>query len=263
VRPLVFTKCGVLRDPSRPEAPAIRTLEPASIRAEVDGSLRRLGVERIDLLQFHWPDESGTPIQESWGTMTDLIGEGKVRAAGISNFPIELMAKCHQIRPIDCVQPGLSLIHRQALADVVPWARDHGMSVLVYSPLRSGLLTDELTKTDVAMFDASDWRRTHADFNPPAIERNLRLRDALRPIAQRHEASVSSIAISWALTAPGVTGVIAGARSPSELDAWAHSGAIVLTAQDLAEVERALLRTGAGEGPIGRLSNELPGVAGQ
>jgi aryl-alcohol dehydrogenase-like predicted oxidoreductase len=251
LRPLVFTKCGVVRDPSRPDASAIRTLRPESIRAEVDGSLRRLGIERIDLLQFHWPDESGTPVEDSWGAMAELIEEGKVRAAGISNFSIELMTQCHEIRPIDCVQPGLSLIHRQALADVIPWARDHGVSVIVYSPLRSGLLTDDLTATDVAAFDPSDWRRSHPDFTSPAIERNLTFRDALRPIAERHQTSVASVAISWALAAPGVTGVIAGARAPGELDAWAHAGSIELIDQDLGRIERSLRETGAGDGPIG------------
>ena len=252
IRPLIFTKCGVVRNPSRPDAPAIRTLAPSSIRAEVDGSLRRLGIERIDLLQFHWPDEVGTPVEESWGTMVDLIGEGKVRAAGVSNFPIESMERFHKARRIDSVQPGLSLIHRQSLSDVIPWARDRGVAVIVFSPLRSGLLTDNFGAADVAEFAATDWRRTHPDFMPPALDRNLALRDALRPIAQRHETSTSSIAIAWALASPGVTGVIAGARGPHELDAWSNAGELVLSEQDLVESELALKATGAGDGPTER-----------
>ena len=250
-RPYVFTKCGVVRDAGHPDAPAIRTLRPQAIRAEVEGSLRRLRIERIDLLQFHWPDETGTPIEESWGTMAELIREGKVRAAGVSNFSIELMERCHRVRPIDCVQPGLSLIHREALGDVIPWARDHRVSVIVYSPLRSGLLTDALSQKDIAAFDPSDWRRSHPDFTSPAVERNLALRDALRPVGARHRASVAGIAIAWALAVSGVTAVIAGARAPEELDAWADAGSISLGAEDLTEIARALQETEAGSGPIG------------
>jgi aryl-alcohol dehydrogenase-like predicted oxidoreductase len=249
-RPFVFSKCGVIRDASDPHAPAIRTLAPASIRAEVEGSLRRLGVDRIDMLQFHWPDETGTPIEESWRTMADLIEEGKVGAAGLSNFSVDLMERCHRIRLVDGIQPGLSLIHRAALADVIPWANQNGVSAIVFSPLRSGLLTDAITLSDIEAFDSSDWRRTHPDFQSPAVDRNLTLRDLLRPIARRHETSVSSIAIAWALSMQGVTATIAGAREPREIDAWSDAGSLALSEADRKEIASALLVSGAGEGPV-------------
>jgi aryl-alcohol dehydrogenase-like predicted oxidoreductase len=249
-KPLVFTKCGVVRDPLRPQQAPIRSLAPASIRAEVEGSLRRLGVERLDLLQFHFPDEVGTPVEESWATMAELIDEGKVRAAGLSNFPIELMQACQRIRPVDCVQPGLSLIHRESLAETLPWCAANGISAIVFSPLRSGLLTDSFQAADVAAFDESDWRREHADFTPPALPRNIALRDALVPVAARWDGSVSSVALAWALAQPGVTGVIAGARAPHELEAWVGAASIELDQPSLAEIRAALRGTGAGHGPI-------------
>ena len=155
------------------------------IRREVEASLRRLGVERIDLYQFHWPDETGTPIEESWGEMARLIDEGKVRAAGVSNFDVALLERAEAVRHVDSLQPPFSLIHRDSGAEVIPWAAAHDTGVIVYSPMQSGILTDAFNPGRVAAMAANDWRRRSADFAEPNLSRNLALRDALRPVAAR------------------------------------------------------------------------------
>jgi len=248
-RPLVFTKCGVVADPAKPFGPVTRTLRPDSIRREIEQSLKRLGVERIDLYQFHWPDETGVPIEDSWGEMVRLIAEGKVRAAGVSNFNVDLLERCERIRHVDSLQPPFSMIRRKAAADVIPWCAAHGTGVIVYSPMQSGLLTDSFTAERMAKLAEDDWRRKNPQFQEPNLGRNLRLRDALRPIAARHGVSVSAVSAAWTLSWRGVTGAIVGARSAAQVDGWIAAGQLDLSPADLDEIARAIGQTEAGEGP--------------
>jgi aryl-alcohol dehydrogenase-like predicted oxidoreductase len=248
-RPLVFTKCGLVWDPNNPMDPPKRVLKPDSIRRECDASLRRLGVERIDLYQFHWPDETGTPIEDSWSEMVRLIEEGKVRLGGVSNFDVSLLERCEAIRHVDSLQPPFSLIRRQAAVREIPWCARHNTGVICYSPMQSGLLTDTFSRESVAKFAEDDWRRRSPDFNEPNLSRNLALRDALRPIAQRHRTTVSAVAVAWTLAWPGITGAIVGGRSPQQVDGWIDAASLELTAADLQEISDTIVRTGAGEGP--------------
>ncbi|HEY8485381.1 MAG TPA: aldo/keto reductase [Longimicrobiales bacterium] len=248
-RPYVFTKCGLIWNEADPMTPARRVLEPASIRRECEASLRRLGVERIDLYQFHWPDESGVPVEDSWGEMVRLVEEGKVRWLGVSNFDVSLLERCEAIRHVDSVQPPFSLVRRGAAEQVIPWAAAHGTGVIVYSPMESGLLTERWTADRVERLPADDWRRRSPRFQPPEVERNLALRDALRPIAERHGTTVAAVAVAWTLAWPGVTGAIVGARSPEQVDGWIRAATLELTGEDLDEIARAIERTGAGAGP--------------
>jgi len=248
-RPLVFTKCGLGWDESDPMVPPRRDLRPASIRRECEASLRRLGVERIDLYQFHWPDETGTPVEDSWGEMTRLVEEGKVRWAGVSNFSVELLERCEPIRHVDSLQPPFSLIRRGFAARELAWCREHGTGVIVYSPMQSGLLTEKWTLDRVDALAEDDWRRNSAEFQRPAVERNLRLRDALVPIARAHGVSVGAVAVAWTLAWPGVTGAIVGARSPEQVDGWIAAASLQLTRDDLRTIEQAIRDSGAGSGP--------------
>jgi aryl-alcohol dehydrogenase-like predicted oxidoreductase len=248
-RPYVFTKCGMVWDQRDPEAAPRQVLRPESIRTECEASLQRLGVERIDLYQFHWPDQTGTPVEESWEAMTRLVDAGKVRAIGVSNFDVTLLERCEAIRHVDCLQPPLSLIRRQAAESEIPWCARHGTGVIGYSPLQSGLLTDRFSPGRMASLPEDDWRRRSPEFKPPRLGRNLALRDALRPIAQRHDTSVSVVAIAWALAWPGVTGAIVGARSPGQVDGWIGAATLELTLEDLDQIARAIGQTSAGVGP--------------
>jgi aryl-alcohol dehydrogenase-like predicted oxidoreductase len=248
-RPYIFTKCGLIWDSDNPMKDPRRVLKPESIRRECEASLRRLGIERIDLYQFHWPDDTGTPVEESWSAMADLVKEGKVRAAGVSNFNTELLGRCEAIRHVDSLQPPFSLINRSAGAKEIPWCDEHKTGVICYSPMQSGLLTESFTADRVAKLADDDWRRRTAEFREPNLERNLALRDALRPIAARHGASTSSVAIAWTLAWPGVTGAIVGARTPAQVDGWIQAASLKLTPVDLQEITTAVQRTKAGKGP--------------
>lgn len=248
-RPYVFTKGGMIPDLDRPYDEPVRNCQPVSIRREVEASLSRLGVERIDLYQFHWPDDSGTPVEESWGELGRLIDEGKLAHAGVCNYSVELLERAEAVRHVETLQPPFSLIRRGAGADVIPWAAEHGTGVIVYSPMQAGILTNSFSTARVASFAEHDWRRQSADFLEPALSRNIALRDALRPLARERGTSVSAIALGWVTAWPGVTAAIVGARSPEQVDGWIEAGRIELTSDELALIERALESTGAGSGP--------------
>ncbi|HEV2420781.1 MAG TPA: aldo/keto reductase [Candidatus Acidoferrales bacterium] len=249
-RPLVFTKCGVVWDDANRMVPGKRILRPESIRRECEASLHRLGVERIDLFQFHWPDESGTRIEDSWATMSQLISEGKVHVGGVCNFDAALMQRCEPIHHIDSLQPPFSLIRRQIAEKEIPWCAQHKTGVICYSPMQSGLLTESFSAERVAKMPQDDWRKRSDEFQQPKLGRNIGLRDALHPIAKRHGVSVHDVAIAWTLAWPGVTGAIVGARSPEQVDGWIRAANLKLTSADLDEIASAVSRTGAGSGPV-------------
>ena len=248
-RPYVFTKCGLVWDDNDPMKDAVRTLEPKSIRRECEASLRRLGIERIDLYQFHRPDEFGVPVEESWRTMEQLVEEGKVRAIGVSNFDVSLLRKCESIRHVDSLQPPFSLIKRDAAAAEIPWCNAHRTGAIVYSPMQAGILTDTFSADRVKKMADDDWRKNAPNFQTPRLEKNITLRDALRPIALRHSTSVSAVAVAWTLAWPGVTGAIVGARSPSQVDGWVDAATLALSSGDLDEIAAAIERIGVGSGP--------------
>jgi aryl-alcohol dehydrogenase-like predicted oxidoreductase len=247
--PYIFTKCGLVWDEREPLKPPQQVLKPDSIRRECEASLRRLGVERIDLYQFHWPDQTDTRVEDSWAAMAKLVQEGKIRAAGVSNFDVKLLNRCEAIRHVDSLQPPFSLINRSAAEREIPWCTSYGTGVICYSPMHSGLLTDSFTEERVSALAEDDWRRRAPDFQQPKLGRNLLLRDALRSIAKRHGTSVSAIAIAWTLAWPGVTGAIVGARTPKQVDGWIGAASIALTDQDLEEIASAIERAKAGAGP--------------
>ena len=247
---LVATKCGRGWYHS-PSGEPTYDLRPQSIRFELTQSLKRLGVDRVDLYQIHWPDPlTGTPLEASWQTLAELADEGKIRWLGVCNFGVEELERCERIRHVDSLQPPVSLINRHALAELLPWCAVHGTGVLGYSPLQSGLLSGEFSAERVAGLPADDWRRRAPDFTDPALSANLALAERLRPVAARHGVRVAAVAVAWVLAQPGVTAAIVGARRPSQVDGWLPAGELRLAAADLAEIAAALEETGAG-GPHG------------
>jgi aryl-alcohol dehydrogenase-like predicted oxidoreductase len=242
---LVFTKCGRTWDRTAPEI--AYDLRPDSIRRQCEESLRRLGVERIDLYQFHWPDPAtGTPVEDSWTAMDELADEGKVRWLGVCNFDLELLRRCEAVRHVDSLQVPVSLLSRHALAELIPWCAEHGTGVLAYSPLGGGLLAGSFTRERLASLAPDDWRRSGAPFQEPKLSQTLALVDRLRGMAELLGCTVAELAIAWTLAVPGVTGAIAGARVPAHVDGWLGAADIALDAETLAELERALEETGAG-----------------
>jgi aryl-alcohol dehydrogenase-like predicted oxidoreductase len=237
---LVFTKCGEpwLDGAGRTHGDGLR---PESIRDECEHSLRRLGVDRLDLYQFHWPDTTtGTPVEESWGTMAELVEEGKVRWVGVCNFTPDLLERCEPIRHVDSVQPPLSLLHPEAREDVIPWATEHGSGVIVYSPMASGLLTGAFSHERLDKLAPDDWRRHAGDFQEPKFSRALRVVDGLRPIAARLGVSLPTLVVAWTLHVPGVTGPIIGGRRPAQVDEWLPAADLDLDDPTLAEIEQLI-----------------------
>lgn len=247
-RPLVFTKCGLVWDTTDPARPPQRVMEPASVRREVDDSLRRLGVDRIDLYQVHWPPERPpAPVEEYWGVMAALRDEGKVAAIGLSNHDVPLLERAERVAHVDAIQPPFSLVARQA-ADDIAWAAAHGTGVIVYSPLQSGLLTGAFTRSRAAALPGDDWRRNSPDFTT-GLDPILELVDALRPLAERRGVPLAALAVAWTLAWPGVTGAIVGARRPDQIDGWLPGASLTLTGDELDEIAALLDRFGVGSGP--------------
>ncbi len=248
-RPYVFTKGGLVWDERNRAAEPRRMADPRSLRRELEASLRRLGVERIDLYQMHWPAEDGTPLDVYWQTMLDFKAEGKVRAVGLSNHTAAQLEVAERIGHVDSLQPPFSAIHRGVARDELPWAAAHQTAVIVYSPMQAGLLTGAFTKERAAGLSSGDWRSRSEDFTGDSLLRNLALADALQPIAERYRTTVAAVAVAWTLAWPGVAGAIVGARRPSQVEGWLPAATLELNDVDLEEIATAIARTGAGSGP--------------
>ncbi len=243
---LVFTKCG-RRWEGRPDGVIGNDLRPESIREECEQSLQRLGVERIDLYQAHWPDwTTDTLLEDSWGTMAELVDEGKARWIGVSNFDVEQLTRCEAVRHVDSVQPPLSLLARGVRTTVLPWAVEHGAGVICYSPLASGILTGAFDHARIDGLDADDWRREAPSFQEPLVSRSLGLVDRLRAIADQLGTTVPALAVAWVLAQPGVTAAIVGGRTPRHVDGWAVASDLVLDDLTLTDIDEAIVTTGAG-----------------
>ena len=248
-RPYVFTKCGLVWNEADRQASPRQVGAPASIRQEVEASLRRLGVERIDLYQMHWPAEDGTPLEDYWQMLRDLKTEGKVRAVGLSNHNAAQLEAAERLGHVDTLQPPFSAIRRDTARAELPWCHEHGTGVIVYSPMQAGLLTGRFSAERARSLPKDDWRSRNPEFTGDKLARNLRLVDALRPIAERHGATIPAVAVAWTLAWPGVSGAIVGARSPAQVDGWIGAASFMLDREDLVAIAAAIEATGAGTGP--------------
>jgi aryl-alcohol dehydrogenase-like predicted oxidoreductase len=162
---------------------------------------------------------------------------------------ITRLEEAEQTGTVDAIQPPFNLIHRDAAADVLLWAREHEAGAIVYSPMASGLLTGAFTAARAARLEPGDWRSGHLDFTEPALSANLALAGALRPVADRHGVAPAAVAVAWTLAFPGATGAIVGARSPHQVDGWRPAATLELKDDDLADIAAAIQATGAGTGP--------------
>jgi aryl-alcohol dehydrogenase-like predicted oxidoreductase len=224
---LVFTKCGTLPDPRGWR----EDLRPESVRAEVEASLRRLRTDRLDLLQFHDVDPS-TPIEESWGELQKLIGEGKVRHGGLSNHPVEAVERALMVGPVAALQYEYSLLHREHEHDILPLAERLAIGVLAWSPLASGFLADDF---DLDTLDPDDFRRTH-----PFAQLDLSpLRATLHSVGERHGRNAAQVALGWVQSHRTVAGAIVGVRNVREAEDLVGAATLELDADELRELESA------------------------
>jgi aryl-alcohol dehydrogenase-like predicted oxidoreductase len=236
-RVLVFTKVA--------PKPAGSGLDRKGVRSGAEGSLRRLGRERIDLLQLHWPGR--VPIEETWEAIAALVDDGLVRWLGVSNHGTDLIERCERIRHVDSVQPHFSMLRRKGRDDLFPFCESNGTGIICYGPLAYGLLTGRFTKETT--FGKDDWRGGGHGvgyyeqlFAPGKFEGNIDKVDELRPLAERIGVSLAQLALSWALHQTGVSGVIAGSRSAAHVRDNAGAGDITLEQKDLDEIDSVLAR---------------------
>ncbi|HEY7212125.1 MAG TPA: aldo/keto reductase [Bryobacteraceae bacterium] len=232
-KPYIFTKCERTWDKSGKIAPSLKA---DSIRRECENSLRRLGVEVIDLYQVHWP-EPDADIEEGWTEMARLKEEGKVRWIGVSNFNVEQMRRAQKIAPVTSLQPPYSLLVRKIEPEILPFARANNIGVIVYSPMRAGLLAGKMTKERAEKLPADDWRSRDQDFKEPKLSANLRLVELLKKIGDAHGRMAGEVALAWTLANPAVTAAIVGLRRADQVAGVAGALDFRLSAKEMEQIE--------------------------
>ncbi len=236
-RPYVFTKCSLRWDASRKTR---QDHSAASIRQECEDSLRRLQTDVIDLYQMRWPPaDNGPQLEEAWQAMSGLQKQGKVRWIGVSNFSPAQIERAAKIAPVTSDQPPYSLIRRQIEQDVLPHCLKHGIGVISYAPMASGLLTGVMTRERAAALPADDFRSRNPEFKDPKLSKNLELVERLRKVGARHGRGPGEVAIAWVLRHPAITGAIVGARNAKQAEGVMRAGELKLTPEEITEIEGA------------------------
>ena len=268
-KPIIATKCGILWNEKKE---TVTCLKRESIREECHASLRRLGVEVIDLYQMHWPDPD-QDVEQAWEEMAKLCREGKVRYLGVSNFNVEQIKRVQKIHPVASLQPPYSMLHREVEDKLLDYCAQNNIGVVAYSPMQRGLLTGRFNQARLAglalddhrrrssdfqepQFSATlelveglrriaglpldDHRRRSSDFQEPQFSATLELVEGLKKIAKRHDRTCAQLAISWVLRRPEVTAAIVGARRPAQILETAPAADWKLSKKDIKEIERLL-----------------------
>ncbi|MGD0009090.1 MAG: aldo/keto reductase [Terriglobia bacterium] len=232
-RPYIFTKCERVWN-ERGELSG--SLKAESLRRECEASLRRLKVDVIDLYQIHWPlpDED---LEEGWTTLAKLKEEGKVRYIAVSNFNVSQMQRAQAIAPITSLQPPYSMLAREVEKEILPYCAEQNIGVIVYAPMRSGLLSGAMTRERAGALPDDDWRRRDPDFQEPKLSRHLQLVDLLRSIGKRHGRTPGEVAIAWTLRHPAVTAAIVGLRRPEQVSGIVGAGEFRLSSEEIGEID--------------------------
>jgi aryl-alcohol dehydrogenase-like predicted oxidoreductase len=210
-----------------------RRADPGHIRASCEASLRRLGVDAIDVYYLHRVDPA-VPLEESWGAMADLVAAGKVRALGLSEVSTAQLDLAHSIHPVAAVESELSLWTRGPLDGVVPWCRAHHAAFVAYAPLGRGYLTGKVRSAD---FQPDDIRRGNPRFTAGAIARNRAILAVIERVARRHDATLAQISIAWVLAQDGHVVAIPGTKRLRYLEENCQAAGLVLSAADLADLD--------------------------
>lgn len=235
-RPYVFTKCSLVWDDNREIS---NVLKAASVKQECEDSLRRLQTDVIDLYQIHWPRPEDD-IEEGWRALAELKEEGKVRHIGVSNFDAGQMDRIKDIAPVETLQPPYNMLNRGVEEEILPYAGQNDIGVIVYSPMRSGLLTGKMTRERVENMPSDDWRRNTDDFNEPKLSENLKLVSVLEEVGGAHNASPGEVAIAWTLRNPNVSAAIVGGRRPDQVDGIIGAADLDLIDEEIERIESAI-----------------------
>lgn len=235
-RPYVFTKCALTWDES---SEVHNSLKADSVKRECEDSLRRLQTDVIDLYQVHWPNPD-EDIEEGWSAMAELKEEGKVRHIGVSNFDVSQLERAQEIAPVETLQPPYNMLNRCVEEEILPYCAENDVGVIVYSPMRSGLLTGKMTRERVEGLPSDDWRRNSEDFQEPRLSRNLELVGLLEEIGGRHGRSPGEVAIAWTLRHPAVTAAIVGGRRPDQVDGIIGAADLSLSEDEVGRIEAFL-----------------------
>lgn len=240
-RPYIFTKCERTWNEERQIVPCLKA---DSIRRECDASLSRLRVDVIDLYQVHWP-QPDEDIEEGWAELAKLQQAGKVRWIGVSNFSVTQMERARAIAPITSLQPPYSLLARDIESEILPYCNEHNIGTIIYSPMKSGLLSGAMTPERIAALPEDDWRRNNPDYQEPRLTRNMRLVELLGEIGTGYGWTPGETAIAWTLRNPAVTGAIVGLRRPGQTE-----GVLGAARQSLSDADAARLETFLAENPV-------------
>jgi aryl-alcohol dehydrogenase-like predicted oxidoreductase len=237
-KPIIATKCGILWNEKKEK---LTCLKGQSIREECHASLKRLGVETIDLYQIHWPDPD-EDVEEAWEEMARLKEEGKVKYIGVSNFSVEQIKRAEKIHPTASLQPPYSMLHREVEDELLGYCAEDNIGVLAYSPMQRGLLTGKFSAERLASLAPDDHRKRNRDFQEPQFSATMELVEKLKKIAERSGKTCAQLALSWVLRRPEVTAAIAGARRPDQIKETAPASNWNLSQEDIEEIEQLLAR---------------------
>ena len=240
-KPFVATKCGLCWDEQNERIPRLKA---QSIRAECHDSLRRLGIDTIDLYQIHW-NQPQEDIEEGWSEMARLVEEGKVRYIGVSNFDVEQIRRLQKIHPVASLQPPYSMLHREVENELLGYCGTNDIGVIVYSPMQRGLLTGKFDAERVVNLPEGDHRKVNPDFLEPQFSATLDLVEELKKIAERNGRTCAELAISWVLRRPEVTAAIVGARRPQQIIETAPAADWNLSKKDIKQIEQLLAKRDA------------------
>jgi aryl-alcohol dehydrogenase-like predicted oxidoreductase len=235
-KPFVATKCSRIWNDNGQITPCLKA---ESIREECHASLKRLGIDTIDLYQMHWaePDED---IEQGWEEMARLIEEGKVQYIGVSNANLEQIKRMQRIHPAASLQPHYNMLHREVEDQLLGYCAENKIGVVAYSPMERGLLTGKFSQERLAAMPLGDHRRRSPDFHEPQFGATLQLVDQLRPIAERNGKTLAQLAISWVLRRSEVTAAIVGARRPEQIEETSAATDWTLAQEETQEIEKLL-----------------------
>jgi aryl-alcohol dehydrogenase-like predicted oxidoreductase len=234
---ILATKCGRVWDPGATQP--YGRLRAESVRRELEGSLRRLGTDRIDLYQIHWPDPA-EEMEEGWAAIARAVEAGKVRYAGVSNFSVKQLRAIQSIHPVASLQPPYSMLRRDVETETLGYCAAQSIGVIAYSPMQAGLLTGTFTRERAQSLPRDDWRSGSRAFTEPELDHNLKIVEHLKGVAARHGRSMGELAIAWVLRRPELTAAIVGGRRPEQVAQLVGAADWALSPDAIEEIEQHL-----------------------